>query len=334
MKKLILKLQVIAVFILISCSEHSEVSPIQEELVNITVLDPVEFNDAGKNAPTDYRGTSTSGSFPSKYDASGRIETRVFWKKYSLSNNQTNKSCTVGTGYVCVGGGAWADYSNGPGALLTASYPSINKETWYASSKDHGYPNDHYIYVYAIGMKIQGISESTLKSYVNISSSTSGSSQDPIKYQSIPNGYIRLSGGARLNFSGPGLLLVNSMPTGSGWHGQGKDHIYYNAGTVTTYSVSLRSSIPNFGNVVSHIFYASSNPGSNGKANVTINVNGLGYAQTGVGGQAFAGEPVEPGRLLTGMIPRGYNATCYSKDHGFSDKAQPTRIYSIGIKKL
>ena len=87
-------------------------------------------------------------SLGSQFDGSGQIEVAI-WVSRSSFGAHNRVACTVDPGFVCIGGGAYADYGNRYGALLTESRPfDGNFNSWVASSKDHEFSNPHTLSVY------------------------------------------------------------------------------------------------------------------------------------------------------------------------------------------
>ncbi len=321
----------------VACSKESdtEIQPVLslEELSDDHIeLESVEtpkevFSEGGRIGGLTY------------FDDSGLIEFRVYSETSGYAGSHTDRSATVGADFVCIGGGALIhDWTNNKGALLTASYPSSNKKSWLASSHDHAVADHHKLTVYAIGMKINGVSESTLKSYIYHDDAPSMSSQYPFKQVNLPSGYELLSGGTKIDWVHPGNLSVSSRPIGShAWYSQGKDHLYYCPTTITTYVVGILRNIPNFGTIDTNVYTAFTYT-NGGYSNVAISLNNTGYVLTGVGGSAMSGEigsNVGKGRMLYGLKPGslGRVATAYSKDHLYYDDGTTT-VYAIGLKKL
>lgn len=174
------------------------------------------------------------------YDSTRRIEIQVKTCGWSTLAQVPSATCTVDAGYVLVGGGAEVEGEAAGGGLLTHSGPA-NTFYWAAASKAHITPLWHRIRAYAVGMKLSGMSEATLRSLVTITRRTSAVSSRPTASVSIPYGHVLLSGGAFVTANGPGMLLTESYPTGgtSQWTASAKDHQAPDAGTVTTSVLSI-----------------------------------------------------------------------------------------------
>src|SRR5687767_14969654 len=93
-----------------------------------------------------------------------RLSVKVWACTSTIAKSPQQVSCGVDSGWVAVGGGAWADYGTGAGAMLMASYPTNdNFKTWTAVSKDHGVVNNHSLTVYVVGLQLQNTSSTTLR---------------------------------------------------------------------------------------------------------------------------------------------------------------------------
>jgi hypothetical protein len=120
--------------------------------------------------------------------------------------------------FVLIGGGAVVLEQMYPdAALLTASYPDNNLSTWHAASKDHRFPFPHTLRGFAIGLKLKGLSRDELKKCIRVFTNTSGTDQYPNTEVSVGDGYNLIGGGAKINWSGEGNLLVKSIPKGMTW---------------------------------------------------------------------------------------------------------------------
>lgn len=241
------------VSIIISCQDESK----EVDVINSVLIPESRDSQIQVPALTEFENLGSERVRSVITDASGQIQISIWTTKFGSAQHHNNRSVSVGSGYVCVGGGAWAEHS-GSGGILTASYPGTDKKSWLASSKDHIKADSHFLHVYAVGMKINGISESQLKSYITHWSSTSGVTHYPASQISIPSNYELLGGGVRINWSGAGNLLVASRPLGTNtWYGLGKDHAISSPASITTYAIGMPRDIPNFGTVDTNIYQAS-----------------------------------------------------------------------------
>jgi hypothetical protein len=277
-------------------------------------------------------------------DWSGQIETRLYeCVSPGLAQHQNSIGCQVEDGFILVGGGAYADYGSGPGALLWETRPlDENLSTWVASSKDHKASNPHTLYTYAIGMRLKDSSGSYIAKSVLVdhiirwrmqTSSPSGHYPSwSLSYTNFESGYwpVRLfGGGARTNWTCCGSLLTATRvfeKTGAYWFFvQSKDHGDAELTTINLYAIAMaphfgfRSEpvtvIPHFGLLEFKYSESAGSQVSTGVATALIDASSE-YVMTGMGAQS--NWTTGSGRLLFGIKPTGvYTAqiTAYSKDH-------------------
>ena len=145
-------------------------------------------------------------------DASGKITVAVFsLKSGSDQSHYHDFACEAPSDMVVVGGGAEA-VEQPAGALLTASYPNGDLTAWLASSKDHQAPQPHRITCYSIGLKVAGMSRDELMKNIHIAVQNSGSGNHPECSASVPGGYVLISGGFKVEWTGDGNLGTASFP--------------------------------------------------------------------------------------------------------------------------
>ena len=234
----------------------------------------------------------------------------------------------MGADYICIGGGAYASYGGGPGALLTESRPWSDLSGWTGSSKDHKYANNHYLYVYAIGLKLDGVDKYTLHNQIRIVQNTSQIQQHPNVGATLPSGYALIGGGARVNWSGAGNLLTESYPSGSTWNASSKDHLLTSPASITAYAIGIRQNIPGFGYLRINQQVKSGGTVTGGVASNSLTVTSQ-YLLACPGARATY---ANVGRLLTAIIPRATSLTAYSKDHGKRDSGR-VDAYAIIIRR-
>jgi len=111
-------------------------------------------------------------------DISGTIHVKYFWNSTGPAKYNT-LSVPVDPNYVIVGGGAVAFYGSGVGAMLISSRPDYSNDAWVGSSGDHLQADAHYLWVSAIGLRIDGISASQLKSYMTLTQTTASVAPGP-----------------------------------------------------------------------------------------------------------------------------------------------------------
>lgn len=141
------------------------------------------------------------------------------------------------TGLPILGGGAFVDYGNGPGSLLTAAFPASPTGTdWEARAKDHGQSSPATIGVACIAVSIPPPD-------YTIMDATSAPAPHPDATAMLPAGYVLVGGGARANWEGTGSLLWASRPAaGQGWYAAAKDHVYPSPATVTAFAIGVTRS--------------------------------------------------------------------------------------------
>lgn len=283
-------------------------------------------------------------------DWSGLIEVKIFKRStYPKQSQNTDVTVSVPSGYVCIGGGANTKYVgpagagySGYGALLTASYPSSDKKSWIASSKDQHVVSLHELDVYAIGLRIAGISEEALKNYIIIQSATSVVTNKPAIIVSLPRNYTLVGGGAKVNLNGGyGNLLVESRPLaplgGNSWIVSSKDHIRFNPTSITAYAIGILEEIPNFGAVQSDVFWYGYTSTNGGPSFFSARFSSSQYAFTGYGARSVYRDGFNgAGRMLTGIRPfaNNYESICTfsDKDHKYSTGGT-LYGYIVGLKK-
>jgi hypothetical protein len=276
--------------------------------------------------PPDTQALSLGFSY-SMFDWSGTVETRV-WEcvEYTRRSIQTGIACQVDPDYVLVGGGAWAHYF-GAGALLTENRPfDRGLVTWVASSKDHLSADPHELHVYAIGLKLAGVSRAVLLSNMTfVSSGPSAQAAHPAHQVAVPSGYVLTAGGARVNWSGAGNLLTSTRSPYSccpftTWTVASKDHVKSSPATIEAYAIGIKPTIAGFGTLETSDRGTAPSRAPCGYSVVrTVNVRPDGWVYTGIGGDTTWNAA---GRLLfqVGPDPSDPNQTIVaSKDHRAAD---------------
>ncbi|MCW3463869.1 hypothetical protein [Chitinophaga nivalis] len=259
-------------------------------------------------------------------DWSGKVQIVIVSR--SESGTHVFTDVTVPPDYVLIGGGAVATYPQGSyGALLTASYPDNNLSTWHAASKDHIQSASHTLTGYAIGLKLSGVTKDELKTYIQISSNTTGTAGHPNTYVSTNGGYTLIGGGAKVNWSGWGNLLTKSIPSGNSWLVGSKDHIESSPASITAYAIGIQPNIPNFG-ALEILQESASTYASGSQGVVTVNIDNT-WVVASAGAEAqYAGL----GRLLVGILPNVRSVTAISHDHLEFDGGT-TYAYAVKIRK-
>jgi len=187
----------------------------------------------------------------------------------------------------------------GNGAFLVETRP-INSTTWRAQSKDHIVQDPHYLKVYAIGMRIDGVDPSYLRSKIHIVSATGSSDSWPSASISVPVNCILVGGGAIDNYTGYGNMLTDSHPISNEWNAGGKDYRRVDESTITVYAIGIENiSYPTVGYlyVTTNQTAAGINLGI-GYCNAEVN---SGFALTCPGGYDTWHNY---GRMLVGLYPQ------------------------------
>jgi hypothetical protein len=266
-------------------------------------------------------------------DASGKITVAVFERKAGDSQQHFHDyAASVPDDMIVIGGGAEAT-SVPYGALLTASYPNSEMSAWLASSKDHIHPNPHKLKVYAIGMKINGMSRSELLNHIHIGRNESGLAQHPEASESVPPGYLLISGGFHVNWldfnpSGGNLATASFPENALSWKARSKDHSIVSRANLTVYSIGIKEQLP-VGRIESSIQTADSAHAQHPSATADVLP---GFVLTGGGAEVHwtgSGNLLWKLRPVTQTTNQDFSAG--SKDHEHYSPATLT-TYSIGIK--
>jgi hypothetical protein len=295
-----------------------------------------EMNSGWRILPRQPRSTAAkkalakaSGLIQTWTDSSGRVETRIYECLTPALAQHQSLGCQVEQDFVLVGGGAYADYGTGTGALLWESRPlDKNLFTWVASSKDHKAPNPHRLYVYAIGMRLKAstggyVPRANLASMFKV---ITWNSYPETHYPHIEaKAPLLIAAGARTNWTCCGSLLTrlktaDYQPFWT-YETDAKDHGDAELTTITGYAIEAPSyigdciDVPGFGLVQFRGCNAQGGAVGTGVAVAQLDVES-GWALVSMGGEA--NWTTGPGRLLFGIRPTGTyqgQAAVYSKDH-------------------
>jgi hypothetical protein len=169
---------------------------------------------------------------------------------------------SVPAGYAMTGGGCFVDLMQGPGVLLTASYPS-SITTWECNASWHIGLSKARMTAYVVGIRPR---DGTPPPSVQITSSPSAWAAHPssdAQTSTLP-GYVITGGGALAvvdhrslsTFTGfaslsgferffEGQFLTGSYPISgggvpTGWHASSKDHLYSSPGYVSAFAVNVK----------------------------------------------------------------------------------------------
>lgn len=253
-------------------------------------------------------------------DASGAVTIQI-WECVASSKVAGLQSitCTVGSGFVVIGGGA-ADVWDAPEALLWESRPDSVNNRWIASSKDHLSSAAHQLHVYAIGLRLRKtdgtfMSTTELRSHIQYTSTTSSSGSNP-STSCTPSGKLLIGGGARANWTGVGQLLTQSYPLNGSWIAASKDHLQADPATVTAYCVGIDSNISGFDTLIA-TYQSFGTASSGGSSTVSKTFSSTVGVVSCYAGSAFWDGHVG-GRMLYRMSPADNNIRGWvtsSKDH-------------------
>src|SRR5436305_62491 len=104
-------------------------------------------------------------------DRSGKIEVRLFELTTTIKKaHWQDETIIVPEDSVVVGGGV--ETQSRP-AFITASYPNKDLSGWVASSKDHDIPCPHALRLYALALRITGLSRSQLFDLIRVNITSS-----------------------------------------------------------------------------------------------------------------------------------------------------------------
>ena len=268
-------------------------------------------------------------------DDSGLITVAVFERRAGTPQQHFDDFAVgVPNDMVVIGGGA--EGAESPfGALLTASYPNGQLDEWVASSKDHGegWENPHQLTVWAVGMRINGLTRDELRANLTVSIAESGLASHPEASVSVPGGFVLLGGGFIVawqagNPNGGNLATASFPETNQTWKARSKDHFVASPANLSVYAIGIRENI--VGKKVD-LNIVSATSGSSQHPSQTV-VLTPGYALTGGGAEVHWSEP---GNLLWRLKPTTQTAiqdfSAASKDHGALSPATIT-TYALGIR--
>jgi hypothetical protein len=154
----------------------------------------------------------------------------------------------VGGGVQCRKGNSfWHEAAS----YMVTSRPNDDLTAWIGSSKDHYYVNPHYITVYAIGMKLNGVDPAYLKSKIHLHTQQGTMANHPYASANISSNELLIGGGAYDHWFNYGNMLVVSYPASRyTWYAEGKDHHWADPGIMTAYAIGIENiDFPNFGHL-------------------------------------------------------------------------------------
>lgn len=225
----------------------------------------------------------SSPSFPKNFvvnSAGGCLEVKSFFKTVGPSQRNST-SLVIPSDYVIIGGGAAianpvpGSTNSYPSSFITASRPDFQNNAWVAQSKDHLNAEQHYLSVFAIGIKVTNISSSQLRAYIKVFSNTSSIQAHPTTTVTVPADFHMIGGGAQVNYgSGAGSLLVHSYPSSNNvWSAKSKDHSISSPASITAYAIGIKK-------IVDFAYCPVCQP--KGLFNVTIWTSASNFVSTGL----------------------------------------------------
>jgi hypothetical protein len=163
-------------------------------------------------------------------DSTGKIKLRVKRCNYSSSQNYPVASCMVDSGWVLVGGGAEIQPTVA-GAQLRGSHAE-DPWTWYAHSAAGGStPVAHKLRAYVVGMKLQGLSVSELRSNMQYKTTTTS---EHFASACASEGYTVTGGGVQSLY--PPVAIVYSWGSSNCWHGS-----TLHDGEMSAYAIAVKT---------------------------------------------------------------------------------------------
>jgi hypothetical protein len=249
--------------------------------------------------------------------------------------------CDLDPEFVLTGGGAevFNEVNVGRGALLLESRPLDGKlSTWVASSKDHVLFNFHSLMVWAIGIRLEGISRETLLGNMRLISNRTTqpvAEHHPDDIVFFPDSrYSVIGGGASLRHavnSCGGSLLTATYPLSNGWYAKGKDHIQSCETWIDVWAIGIKPFIPDFGNLDITRQTKSMFFNTGGRKQTDLLELPPGFVPASLGAHADWGAGV--GRLLWKIRPVNRGAVVGDKDHVQEDKEGNLHSYIMGLRR-
>lgn len=263
------------------------------------------------------------------HDNSGLITVAVFRQKAgSAQQHFTDFAAEVSPDMVVIGG-VGVGLEEPEGGLLTASYPNDQLSASLVSSKNHEVPAPHFLTAYAIGLSIQGMTRDGLIRSIFISVDDSGSGQHPESSATVPNGFVLVSGGFRVDWSGDGNLATASFPSSNfSWTARSKDHDLPSPANIRTFAVCLRENLP-VETVSVSINHSDSGVAPHPASSVNVED---GFALTGGGAEVhWHGNGNLLWKLEPTVVTDRQSFSAVSKDHVHPDASTIT-TYALGIQ--
>jgi hypothetical protein len=185
----------------------------------------------------------------------------------------------------------------------------------------------HELDVYALGLKVQGMTREELFRHMYVAVSTSPVCPHPEAREPISSRILSIGGGFKMDWHGAGNLVTVSIPSYlHSWTARSKDHEVSDPSSITVYAIGIHRDLP-VGTVETHIQRVDS-----GFAQHPLSFANVlpGFTLTGGGAEAHW-ETV--GNLLWKLRPTDYGFEGGAKDH---DIAEPCvlSVYSVAMRIL
>ncbi|TAL75073.1 MAG: hypothetical protein EPN88_03440 [Bacteroidetes bacterium] len=283
-----------------------------------SILTAREIDSLSKMRTTESSKSSASiaSEGPEYTDWSGLIHLK-YWYETTAEGHTPSLSVSVGADYVLVGGGAYTSNIN---CFITKSMPDAMLTAWIAKSKDHITSILHTLTVFAIGMKIDGVTPDYLRSKMQRFFAVSDKINHPTAAYTVPGNYLLVGGGAWDYYEddgGYGNMLVSSHPSSSTWYVEGKDHRRADPSKIYAYAIGIENiSFPNVGYI--QVGYTAEYASTNGGVCFAEASMPTGWALTCCGGWVHYNTY---GRMITIMNPNSNALSVFlvSSDHTYQD---------------
>ncbi|WP_437733689.1 hypothetical protein [Sorangium sp. So ce1335] len=252
------------------------------------------------------------------------------------SNVHVGVDCRVDPEYALVGGGATTDSSSGSAAFLRESRP-LDARTWRASSSARGMLNPHYLTVYAIGMRLDGVRTRDLQDAIQ---RRSVQLPTDVAAAQVDDGWMTIGGGAETapdaSVTGDAArFLTASYPAGlQGWEAASTDYAIPAAGTTSAWLLQIKDQvIEGFGGLEVKILQGSSEHAAHGYGTSSLEIE-PGWALIGMGASIdYADE--QRSRTLVSIQPGedGRSVSVTSRDQFVASAGTTTAVAVVARKK-
>jgi hypothetical protein len=272
------------------------------------------------------------------HDASGLVTVAVFEHRASPEQEIfLNEKVDVADGdMVAIGGGGVASdgFENttstpgGPGALLTASFPSGDFTGWIVQSRDHESPQTYSLVSYVIGMKIAGMSRNQLIDSISIQTDISSNGNHIEQEVGVTSAeFVLIGGGFQVDVNRFNLATASFPSSEFSWKARSQDHHIASPASIRVFAISIKRRLP-VGLVTARIFEADGGQAPHPASSSSL-PNDL--ALTGGGAEVIQ---VNNGNFLWKLQPATFHDpsfTAASKDH-ITPAPCPIRTFALGIR--